>query len=108
MLDMIGDRLREERKRLSLSQVDAGKMCGVQSQAFLKWEHGDRSMPVDSLAILGENGFDVLYIVTGRREPEGEVVSDLTPRVRRFVDAIADRIVDRLLKNKIIKTRIDD
>jgi transcriptional regulator with XRE-family HTH domain len=105
---MIGDRLRDERKRFKLNQTQSGELCGVQKQTFVRWELGDSFIPADKLALLGENGFDVLYIVTGRREPEGEVVSDLTPRVRRFVDAIADRIVDRLLKNKIIKNRIDD
>lgn len=104
---MIGDRLREEREKLQLNQTQAGELCGVQKNTVLRWELGKASMPVDSLAILGTHGFDVLYIVTGVRTPEREIESDLNPKTRRFVDAVADRIIDRLLKNKIIKTRDD-
>lgn len=104
---MIGARLREERNRLGFNQTESGELCGVKKNTVLFWEKDETSIPADKLALLGEQGFDVLYIVTGVRTPEREIESDLNPKTRRFVDAVADRIIDRLLKNKIIKTRDD-
>lgn len=65
----IGDRLREERTRLSLSQELMGESAGVRKQAQLKYEKGERSPDAAYLGRLAEIGVDVLYVLTGRRAP---------------------------------------
>ncbi len=62
-----GDRLKEERQRLGLNQTDFGALAGVQKQAQLKYEKGERSPDADYLAAVAQAGTDVQYIITGVR-----------------------------------------
>ncbi|MBM2883155.1 helix-turn-helix transcriptional regulator [Chromobacterium phragmitis] len=63
----IGDRLREERNRLSLTQQDGAKAAGVGYTTYMAYEAG-RSFPnAEALNLLHSVGFDVLYVVTGVR-----------------------------------------
>ncbi|MBS7660533.1 helix-turn-helix domain-containing protein [Pseudomonas lalucatii] len=65
----IGDRLREERERLRLSQAAFGEIGGVKANAQGKYESGERFPGADYLASVAERGVDVLYVVTGERKP---------------------------------------
>lgn len=65
----IGERLREERVRLSLSQELMGESAGVRKQAQLKYENGQRHPDAAYLERLAAIGVDVLYVLTGRRAP---------------------------------------
>lgn len=67
----IGERLREERVRLSLSQELMGESAGVRKQAQLKYEKGERHPDAAYLERLAAIGVDVLYVLTGRRAPAG-------------------------------------
>lgn len=64
----IGDRLREERERLRLSQGAFGEIGGVKANAQGKYESGERYPGADYLAAVAEAGVDVLYVVTGERK----------------------------------------
>lgn len=66
----IGDRLREERTRLGLSQAEFGAVGGVAANAQGHYESGKRSPDTDYLAKIGREGADVLYIVMGVRGRE--------------------------------------
>lgn len=67
----IGGRLKGERERLGLSQPRFAQLAGVTKGALIKWE-GGRSFPnAQALAIYAQAGADVLFIITGRREPIG-------------------------------------
>lgn len=66
----IGDRLREERDRLGLSQAAFGELGGVKANAQGNYEKGDRSPDAAYLAAVAAHGVDVLYVVTGERTPE--------------------------------------
>jgi transcriptional regulator with XRE-family HTH domain len=48
LLARIGDRIRGERKRLGLTQVEFARLCGVPLRSFKRFEAGDS----DSLTIL--------------------------------------------------------
>lgn len=61
------DRLREERARLELNQVDFGMLGGVKKNAQLSYESGERSPSVDYLLALYEAKVDVVYLITGTR-----------------------------------------
>ena len=63
----IGARLRQERKRLGLSQREVGLLGGVAANAQGKYESGDRAPKADYLAALARAGVDVLYVLTSRR-----------------------------------------
>ena len=65
----VGDRLREERERLRLSQAAFGEIGGVKANAQAKYESGERFPGTDYLAAVAEAGIDVLYVVTGERKP---------------------------------------
>lgn len=63
----IGGRLREERKRLKLSQEKSAELSGVSRRAYVDWEKGTASPSASALSAMAEHGFDVLYILTGVR-----------------------------------------
>lgn len=65
----IGQRLREERERIGLSQRAFGEIGGVKANAQGNYESGDRVPAADYLAAVADAGADVLYIVTGQRTP---------------------------------------
>lgn len=74
----IGDRLREERERLRLSQGAFGAIGGVKGNAQGNYEKGDRFPDAAYLALVAAKGVDVLYVITGRRTPalEGSLTDD--------------------------------
>jgi len=64
-----GDRLREERNRLGLTQTALGAIGGVRQQAQYLYEKGERKPDSDYLAAVAAAGVDVLYVLTGQRPP---------------------------------------
>ena len=65
--DVMGIRLREERKRLGLTQSQLAEHGGVSLSSQKLYEKG-RSPACAYLAVLDGIGVDVLYVLTGRRE----------------------------------------
>ncbi len=66
---MIGNRLREERLRLEMSQDAFSQHCGVTKNTQVSYEKGRRSPDTTYLLKAIEIGVDVLYVVTGRHVP---------------------------------------
>lgn len=63
----VGDRLREERVRIGLSQEDAALLCGL-TRAM--WGRYERSISLPNAAVLVSligHGFDVNFILGGSR-----------------------------------------
>ena len=79
----IGERLKEERKRLGLNQTQFAGVAGVQISAQTNYETGKRSPDAAYLAALAAAGVDVLYVLTGQRG--GAVADALTPRERAML-----------------------
>jgi len=63
----IGSRLREERKRLGLTQESLGQIGGVRKQAQLLYEKDSFVPDANYLAAIAATGVDVLYVLTGKR-----------------------------------------
>lgn len=63
----LGDRLKEERKRLGFSQEEFAAIAGVTRRPYAEWEAGNTSPTGVQLAALYNEGADVQYIVTGVR-----------------------------------------
>lgn len=85
----IGERLQSERNRLNYSQsdmVDIAKthnVMGANQNQISLWERGERSVNVEFLAVLADYGFDVNFIITGRRSKD-------------FSEAIVKKVLERL------------
>lgn len=63
----IGERLKEERERLGLSQTDFAALAGASKNSQYNYEKGERSPDATYLAAVAGVGLDVLYVVTGER-----------------------------------------
>lgn len=63
--------MRAERKRCGYTQAEAGAMAGVSGRTYQDWELRLGTINLAALLKLAENGFDVVYILTGRRIPSG-------------------------------------
>lgn len=77
----VGERLKEERQRLELSQTAFAEIAGVTKKTQMLYESGDRSPDALYLAALAAAGVDVLYVLTGER---GGVV--LNPQEAALLD----------------------
>lgn len=68
----IGQRLREEREALGLSQPKFAALAGTTKQTLFSWE-SDRTAPsAGQLAAFAAAGVDVTYVLTGQRQPSSE------------------------------------
>lgn len=61
----VGDRLKEERDRLGLSQTDFGALGGVSRGTQKAYEQGANSPDLRYLATLERAAVDVQYVLTG-------------------------------------------
>ena len=61
----IGARFRSERERLGLTQQALAKELGIQRQALLLYESGERSPLADKLHSFDRVGGDTTFIITG-------------------------------------------
>lgn len=98
-------RLRQERRRLRMSQAEFAVLGGVQSQAQLHYEKGSRRPNSDYLIAIAASGVDVQYLITGQpAQPATLTLStdeqrllaryrDLKAREKRGVLALVDAIV---------------
>jgi len=65
----IGERLKEERERLGLTQTEFAALGGAGRKTQFNYESGERTPDAAYLAAIAEAGADVLYILTGQRNP---------------------------------------
>ncbi|MFQ6288017.1 XRE family transcriptional regulator [Yersinia enterocolitica] len=63
----IGERIREERERIGLSQMAFGEIGGVKKLAQLKYEQGGRAPDALYLEAISKVGVDIQFVVTGVR-----------------------------------------
>lgn len=72
-ISSIGERLREERERLGLSQSEMALLAkdlgakGATRQSQALYEKGEQSPSAAYIAAISTSGADVLYILTGQR-----------------------------------------
>ena len=72
----ISERLLIERKRLGLQQDDARKTLDVAYSTMSRYENGHRSPDMVMARKLHDIGYDIGYVITGKRL--SETASDLT------------------------------
>lgn len=91
------DRLKEERKRLGLTQAEAAVLASVQRETWSRYESGALAPGMEVLEAFALAGADVQYVLTGARgydpaprlKPDEEVLLDayraLESSIRRRV-----------------------
>ncbi|EOZ4918031.1 helix-turn-helix domain-containing protein [Pseudomonas aeruginosa] len=86
------ERLRQERKRLSLTQAQAAQKAAVTRETWSRYETGALLPGMEVLAALANAGADVHYILTGQRQgvpapaPAQEQEAPLAPDERILLD----------------------
>ena len=74
-----GQRLRQERMRLKLSQSALGSIGGVETNAQGNYESGARSPKADYLLRVAEGGVDITYVLTGVRREAPQTLPAANP-----------------------------
>ncbi|NMQ05281.1 XRE family transcriptional regulator [Candidatus Accumulibacter phosphatis] len=82
-MSSIGNRLREERERLGMSQPAMAAVCGVTMRSQRNYEKDERLPDASYLASATKVNVDVLFVLTGQRSPG---VPSLTPEESALLD----------------------
>jgi transcriptional regulator with XRE-family HTH domain len=104
----LGERLKEERERLKISQEVLGESAGVGRTAQYNYEQGKRSPDADYLIAVAAMGIDVVYLLSGQRLPPAmaghmSAAASATLRVadegvsRSYLDAVVSQAQGRAL-----------
>lgn len=91
-----GQRLKEERKRLKMSQADFAQIGGCQRLAQLQYEAESTAPTTRYLNAIGAAGADLAYLILGIRYCEG----GLTPQQVQRVEDRAFDWVDKCAKTQ--------
>lgn len=83
-----GERLRAERLRIGMQQLELADACDVARKTLSVWEKGEQTPNAAVLARMSTAGVDVLYVVTGQRSGESETT--LAPAERALLQAWRD------------------
>ncbi len=90
----IGDRLREERVRMGMSQTEFAEVAGLIRKTLYGYECGERFPDAVALAKWADAGVDVMYVLTGNRAvSQQERVSPKAPAAPSLSDS--DRVLLR-------------
>lgn len=76
----IGERLKLERQRFGLGQLEFGEKCGVSKTSQFNYESGGRSPDAAYLHSAHNIGIDVLYVLTGQRSAGNDDSFVVVPR----------------------------
>lgn len=68
----IGNRLKEERERLGMTQDQFSNACGVRRRAQSTYENGERCPDSKYLEAASNIGVDVGYVLTGRQRRQDD------------------------------------
>ncbi|MGK4362077.1 helix-turn-helix transcriptional regulator [Ectopseudomonas chengduensis] len=89
---MIGERLKEERKRLGLTQPGLAEIAGAAKRTVIDWEKGVSSPTAAQLEALSRVGMDVLFVVTGTRGQA--VTNESNSATSRYLTENADPVTN--------------
>jgi len=83
LADGFGQRMRQERKRLGLTQEALAERVGVRQQTVLQYEKGNTSPTLQFIYSLHEAGFNMQVLLYGREQVP--LPRDFPPEVIRYV-----------------------
>ncbi len=90
------DRLRELREAKRLNQEGFGALAGVSKNTQNNYETGKRKPTFDYLEALAAAGVDVVYLLTGRRDPQ--LLTERQRRLLKVFDGLSEEAQDALIK----------
>lgn len=94
--DQRGERLRQERSRLGLSQKDFAALFGKKNMAVMRYEKGERVIGQDDLEALHAAGVDVYYLITGEHI-QPDLLSDDAKKLLTLWDSVEPSQRDTLM-----------
>lgn len=100
-METIGERLKSERERLSLSQTAFGEAGGVKKQAQINYESNLRSPDANYLAAIASIGADVYFVITGA-QLENIASTPLELAYLRNCRAFKDNAARKLALNALV------
>jgi transcriptional regulator with XRE-family HTH domain len=83
-----GERIKEERQRLKLTQADFAKLAGVSRQSQANYETEEREPSAAYLINLYDR-VDVSYILSGRRSGSGDIDAKVVEAILNAIDGWA-------------------
>jgi len=97
----LGQRLKEERKRLKWSQTEMGQIGGIGRLAQLQYESEATAPTTRYLSLIGARGVNLAYVVLGIRLEDAALSPEQLNRVENrafeWVEKIADAQPDKRL-----------
>lgn len=103
-------RLKEERQRLSLSQMEISALLRISQGHYCKVEKGDRILSYYEIQNLCETDVDVYYVFTGEREEQVEIESffkeSTAEELKRYLNFLC--ILDKSLFKSMKDTSSND
>lgn len=85
--ERFGERLRNERIRLCLTQEELANKAGVRPLTIIQYEKGKSSPPVKFIYLLKDIGFDISYLMLDAVE-----VDNLNSQPPEYLKEIADAL----------------
>ena len=80
---IFGQRLKQERDRLGLSQAAIAERGGTKVRTYQDWERDIATVSAEFLARISAHGVDIEYVLTGRRSAEW--IEALGPEARELL-----------------------
>jgi len=94
-MNVMGARLKEERKRLGLSQHELGAIGKIEANAQGMYERGARFPNATYLSSIANAGVDILYVVTGvKKVRAADSISDMQTKVLHELDGLPKGVQD--------------
>lgn len=96
LMGTVGERLRQERSLLGMSQSEFAAIAGQSKKSQMRYESDERSPDAEYLSALAQHDIDVLYILTGERRsglpsPSAAILpTRLRERLRDAIEAIEE------------------
>ena len=95
-MSSIGKRLEEVRNRFGLNKTAFAAIGGVSTTSQTNYEENLRSPDSDYFEKIAAAGADVLYVITGRATPPGDLTNDEMLLVNNYRGASEKRRVTLL------------
>ena len=99
MLHLCSDRLKNERKKLKLTQQKLALLLDVSDMTIKRWETGATAIPSDKLILMKNLGFDISYVLFGETEQTYSHEEELLIiKYRQATTDVKDKILAALFR----------
>ena len=95
--------LQQERKRLGMTAEEVREALDTSRATYTRWEAGN-PIPSDKLCVLDSVGFDIHFVVTGKRNVELLHSDALKSAMNRVLEEFPDRLNDVELVTSLVES----